>query len=193
MPNLTINQFKEMSEDATPQLTFTAPYDLNALFEEHQADYDFKSVLEALVEHETTSGLSHFYSVARWTNEHSQWGHDGATCLTLAYDTDAAPDVRAQLIGGDIAHYEFPIKAGRSKAVMFAVPLSDTLAHTQVFRASSLLAENIAVKGLIPSSYQSTYFFRFAPKAAITQRGTTILSRKIIELKDYVVISRWLK
>lgn len=187
MTNLTISRFQSTTAGSRPDEAHTKQWDAI------EGDYNFKDLIQAHSDHVRNSGETHYFSFSRWADEHSQWGHEGTTCITLAYDPEAAELVRRVLIESTIAHYEFPIKAGRSKAVMFALPTKDPFDHTQTFRVASLLADMIGVVGLVENSYQSTYFFRFQPGAQVEQRGEQMLNEDVLAENAFVQIKKWVK
>lgn len=185
----SISRFETASRTSIPiEDPFTAPIVLG------DAAFDFYTILKTLAEHRTESGRDHYHSFCKWADGHDVEAHESTTCLTLEYTEDTADEVRAGLIASRILHYEFPTKAGRKKAVMFAFPLEDHLGFSDTTRAASLLAEGIAVKGVVKNSYFYTYFFRFQKGAEVIQRGEDVLNRELIDNNSgmYVQMSKWL-
>lgn len=185
MTRLTLSRFQTMTHGSKPDITFEKQW------EDADGDYNFADVLLANAEWIRDSGETHYFSLSRWKDEHNQWGHEGTTCVTLAYYPEAADHFRAVAIEADLAHYEFPIRAGHRKARMFAIPTEDNFTHTETFRAASLIADVAQVQGLVKNSYQSTYFFRFDGTAEVVQRGSTLLSDAILACRNYVKIDQW--
>ena len=188
MNNPTISRFATATKHSEPDIAFTAPV------EAATGEHNFKQVLEALADYRTESGVDHYFSFSRWDEGHSSWSHNGTTCITLEFEDQAARLVREILIGADILHYEFPTKAKRKNAIMFALPSEDHFDHEETTRAASLIMNEIAVKGLLPCSYLSTYFFRFRKGAKIEQRGSIMLHRGFVDDSAgvFVTLKEWL-
>ena len=189
MNNPSISRFLTATTNSKPELAFTAPV------EPQDGEHSFKQILEALAEHDSETGQFHYFSLSRWDEGHSSWSHDGTTCITLEFNEEAANIVRETLMLSDIMHYEFPTKAGRKKAVMFALPSEDHFDHEETTRAASLIMNAIKVKGLLQNSYLSTYFFRFRKDAKIEQRGTVMLNRDFVDDSRgvFVTLREWVK
>lgn len=190
MQHPTISRFAEASANSTSiEEPFTAPV------EQIGDEFNFLTVLQALAGLRTLSGADYFHTFSIWNGGHGSWAHDGSTCITLEYREKAAAAVRAVLIDADILHYEFKTKASRSNAVMFAFPIADHLDSDDTMRAASLIADAIAVKGVMKSSYQHTYFFRFRDGAEVVQRGSEMLARDIVDDNrgKFVRIKDWVK
>lgn len=186
MKNPVASRFLTARTSSKPEEKFSAPV--------HQGDaeYDFRLLLQTMAE----AGDRYYTSLSDWDAGHSSWAHAGTTCITLAYKSDVALEVRELLEDADLLHYEFQIKQGLGTAVMFAFPTTDHFNHTDTTRAASLLAHNIGIKGVIENSYLSTFFFRFAKLEApeVRQAGTTQLNETIIEDNNgvFVRMKEWL-
>lgn len=156
MDNLTICRFITATADATPEDVCSAP-----LHNDDPTKYDFLTLLTTFAEHQEAGGFNDYFSLSKWSGGHSEYHHEGTTCLTLEYKEDKATEVRAALKDLEYAFYEIPTKAGRSKSVLFAIPLEKHLDHTDTTRAASIVAESVGATGLVKNSFLYTYFFRF--------------------------------
>lgn len=158
-------------------------------------DYDFLTILNTAAEYRTESGVSHYHSFSLFGDGHNSAAHIGTSCLHLAYPEDIASAVSAMATDADLFHYNVPIMANRKKANLLAFPSTDHFNHSDTTRAASLLAQMIGVKGVLPNSYLSTYFWTFQKDAIVTQSGSVLMNREIIEdnhglfvqMKDYLL------
>jgi hypothetical protein len=190
MALLSISSFQTANIRSTAHLTLHAPFDQS----DWDQEYDFQLLTQTLAERRTESKVSDYQSFHIFDDEHSAAGHAGATLLQLGYTREAAESVREILVAGEIAHLEIEIAAKRKDANLFAFPLVDLLNHSEVTRAASLLADCLDIKGVLPNSYLSTYFFRFAIGAKVTKRNGNYLGRDFIEEHNgvFVQIAKYL-
>lgn len=173
--NPSISRFTTAKADSKPiEEPFTAPVIKG------DADYDFLTILQALADNRTDSGISHYHSFSLWGEGHASYEHGGTTCLHIGYTPETADDVSAVLDDANLFYYRIPIVDKRSDAVLFVFPSSDRFDHVETTRATAVLAHGIGVKGVIKSTYYSTYFFRFQDGAKVTQGGSDILSNDVI-------------
>jgi|EndMetStandDraft_9_1072997.scaffolds.fasta_scaffold242091_1 hypothetical protein len=159
------------------------------------ADYDFLTILNTAAEYRTESGISHFHSLSNWGDGHNSAAHAGSSCVHLAYPQNIAKAVSEMAAGADLFHYIVPIEFKRQNATLLAFPSTDHFNHSDTTRAASILAHLIGVKGVIPNSYLSTFFWTFQKHAIVTQAGSTLMNNEIIEdnhgqfvqIKDYLL------
>ncbi|MCW2412955.1 MULTISPECIES: hypothetical protein [unclassified Sphingobium] len=170
-----ISRFASASRDATADLIFSAP--IAAAVGEHS----FGDVLQALADHESESGQSHYFSFSKWNGGHSDDAHDGASCIALEYTKRSSSHVRAILMEAEWAFYTFPTKAKRRDTVMFVLPLDEHLNGVEAIRSNCIVAALLSVRGLVPACHMHTYLFRFAPGAIVEFMEGTQFGRNLLE------------
>jgi hypothetical protein len=161
-----VARFLTATAAAKPEDTITAP-----LFYDDPTEtfLDALKLYQALQGDETDSNSrKDYFSLSRWNGGHTEYHHEGTSCLTLEYDTVHAPVVKAALEELEMSHYVIPTKSGRKKTFLFAIPCVDGLDVTDTTRAASLIAELIQQSGLVHNSWLYTYFFRFRTDQEIT-------------------------
>lgn len=158
-------------------------------------DYDFLTILNTAAEFRTESGVSHYHSFSLFGDGHNSAAHAGSSCVHLAYPQHIAVAVSEMAADADLFHYIIPIEFKRQNATLLAFPSTDHFNHSSTTRAASILAHLIGVKGVLPNSYLSTFFWTFQKDAVVTQAGSTLMNNEIIEdnhglfvqMKDYLL------
>ena len=186
-----IERFLSASMTARALDTITAP-----LFHDDpsQTILDALNLYQAL---QGAEGRNDYFSLSRWSGGHSEYHHEGTSCLTLEYDEAHAPAVKAALVELEFAHFVIPTKVGRSNAFLFAIPCKDELDHTDTTRAASLVAELIEQGGLFEDSFKYTYFFRFRTDQEITFTPGKLMDSQFVRDANNagikVFIKRWIR